>query len=389
MRIIQINSARKWIGEAAHTFLLFKELSKRNIFSLLICKEGWAIEENAKKENLPFIPLKLKSRFNIISDFKDFLRLRKIIKENKIDIIHTHRGKEHWLSALTVLTLKNKPKIIRTRHVITPIKQHIFNKWLFGTATDAIICTSKKIYERAKKTGLIKDENKIKVVYGGVDINKFSPKREKLVPDIFNLGLEEHQEEPTSYFRLNHHIPQSAILIGLVGRLQKIKGQEVFLNAAKIISENFSNTHFLIAGKGKEEKGKNLKNLANELSISDKITFLGYIDEVEEVIANLDIGVIASIGSEGSSRIAMEYMASGLPIVATNVGGIPEILSNGKYGILVESNSPKALAEGVITLLNNRQKMNELKKLAKERAEIYFNFDRWTNEIIEIYKNLL
>ena len=85
----------------------------------------------------------------------------------------------------------------------------------------------------------------------------------------------------------------------------------------------------------------------------------------------------------------MEYMASGLPIVATKVGGIPEILSDGKYGILVEPNSPEALAEGIITLLNDTEKMSELKKLVRERAVTYFNFDRWIHETVEVYKSII
>ena len=381
MRIIQINSSRKWIGEAAHTFSLFKELSKRNIFTILICKKGGAIEDFAKRENLSFSILNLSSRFNIITDFKDFLRFRKIIKENKIDIVHTHRGKEHWLSVLTVLTLKNKPKIARARHVITPIKRHIFNKWLLGKVTDAIICVSKKIYEEVMKTGFIKDKKKIRVIYGGIDINKFG---KNCSADVSSASLKQAR-----CLRYNlQNISPNALIIGLVGRLQRIKGQEIFLKSARIISEQFPNTHFLIAGCGKKKEEK-LKALTKELSIKDKVTFLGYVDEVEKIIASLDIGVIASLGSEGSSRIAMEYMASGLPIVATKVGGIPEILSDGKYGILVEPNSPDALAKGIMELLNNKEKMSELKKLARERAEEYFYFDRWVQETIEMYKSML
>jgi len=373
MRIIQINSGRKWIGEAAHTFSLFKELSKRNIFTILICKKGSAIEDFATRENLSFSTLNLSSRFNIISDFKDFLKLRKLIKENKIDIVHTHRGKEHWLAVLTVLTLKNKPKIVRTRHVITSIKRHIFNKWLFGKATNAIICVSKKIYEEVMKTGFIKDREKIKVIYSGIDVDRFKKMGERSESSIPHL----------------YNVPPNALLIGLTGRLQRIKGQEIFLKSAGIISKQFPNTHFLISGSGKKGKEEKLKALTNELSINDKVTFLGYVNEVEKVIASLDIGVIASLGSEGSSRIAMEYMASGLPIVATKVGGIPEILSDGKYGILVEPNSPEALAEGIITLLNNTEKMSELKKLVRERAVTYFNFDRWIHETVEVYKSII
>ncbi len=385
MKILQINSSRKWIGEASHTFSLFKELVNKGIPTILICKKGWSIESYARKEGLEYETLALSSRFNIISDFKDFFKLRRIIKQQHIDLVHTHRSKEHWLSALTILTLKRKPKLVRTRHVVTPIKKHIFNRWLFGTLTDAVICVSKKVYEQVSKLGYVKNKNRIKVIYSGIDTNRFCP-------DAGMKEMNSTEEKGVgnfSSFRKEYDIPQDAILIGLVGRLQRIKGQEIFLNVAKVISKKFSNAHFLIAGKGKKIKEDELRILADKLSISDKVTFLGYVDAIEKVVSNLDIGVIASLGSEGSSRIAMEYMASGLPIVATKVGGIPEILSDGTYGVLVKSNSTESLADGVIRLLNDKQKMDNLKIKVRERATSYFNFDRWIGETVEVYKGIL
>ena len=121
------------------------------------------------------------------------------------------------------------------------------------------------------------------------------------------------------------HRALHAPMIGLVGRVQRIKGQKVFLEAAEKIGEKFPKAHFVCVGRASDERRKSLLDAGREGPLKDRGHVLGEIDDIETFIATLDLGIVASLGSEGSSRITLEYMASSVPVIASKVGGIPEL----------------------------------------------------------------
>lgn len=367
LRIAILISSRKWIGEAAHCIDLYKCLEENGHNVVIICRKGYAVEEYARKYDLKYYSLSLKGNFNGIDDFRDFLKLRKIIKELNIEILHCHRGKDHWLSAVTSLTLKNRPFIIRTRHVVTPVKNHIFNKWLYKSATDFIIGVS---HQALLSFGNIYPiiESKSKVIYSSVDTEQFAPKnRSEIIRRELGAASPDTQ------------------LIGIVARLQRVKGQRYFIQAAKEVLAEFTNAKFLIIGKGNTDK---LRRMAEELGIEDAISFIGFRNDINQVIASLDIGVIASIGSEGSSRIAFEYMASGVPVVATKVGGIPEIIEDGKTGLLIEPRDYKQISRAVLHILKDPSFRERLIINSLSAIKTKYTRRRWLSEIEDVYTSL-
>jgi glycosyltransferase involved in cell wall biosynthesis len=361
MKVLIMNSARKFIGEAAHCLALAAQLRMRGHEAVLCVRHGYELEARALQAGLPVLALTMCGRFHPARDLCDVLTLRKWLREGRFDLVHCHRGKDHWLAAMTSTTL------VRTRHVIVPMAGHALNRWLLKKRTARIIAVSRKAAESLGPM-LPELEQRMTVIYSAVDVEQFNPS---------------HRSET---WRRGHDVGPGAPLVGLVARIQNIKGQHVFLRAASEVRRKVPNVRFLIAGAGTEYKLRVLRRRIAEAGLADCVLVLGWLDDIEEAIASLDVGVVASLGSEGSSRITYEYMASGVPVVATTVGGIPEILEDGRTGLLVPPGDSVALAEGIIRVLGSDSLRADLVRNALDRARAIHSFDRWIAETLSVYE---
>ncbi len=371
MRILIVNSARKFIGEAAHCLDLTRELRKQGHDALLVVRKGHEVEQRAREAGLDPICLNFWSQFHPRYDLADVLSIAKIVRERRPDIIHCHRGKDHWLVATAkIMQPWRFPPIVRTRHVVVPMAQHFMNSFLFVVLTARTIAVSQAA---AQSLGNIGQQlgSRLSVIYSAVNLDVFSPSN-RSVALRETLGVKEDET-----------------LVGLIARIQNVKGQRVFLRAAQLVNEQFPKTKFLIAGRGSDVKFASLAQQAETLGISDRVIFRNWLPNLPAVLASLDVSVIASLGSEGSSRIAYESMASGVPLVATRVGCLPEIISDGRTGLLVPPADAEALAQAICQLLDNRTLAKNLATQALERVQSYHNYERWIGEILEVYKQAM
>lgn len=375
LRIVIANSSRKWIGEAAHTFLLYQQLERRGHVPLLVVRENWDLEARARAADMRVVSLRFRSRFSPLADWHDIRQMARLIQEHAADVVHCHRGKDHWVAALAIALRGPRVPLIRTRHVVTPVSSNAFNRWLFGRATTRIIAVSRAAQAsfavanpRWFRRGLAP---RMRVVHAGVDTGRFSPDRR------------------SEAWRRKLGIDDTDVLIGLVGRFQRVKGQWEFLRSTGIIARDYPRAWFLLAGRGTDKKRQRYRHMAESLGIEDRIILLGELDDVAMVIASLDIGVAPSLGSEGSSRIVLELMASGRPIVASNVGGIPDLIEDGATGRLVAPGDVAALAATIRELLKSPELRRRLGDAGRWRAEEYFNLDRWVAQTEEVYREAM
>lgn len=367
MNILIMNSARKYIGEAAHCLALAAELRKRGHEATLAVREGFELERRARNSGIPVLPLRMNGSFSPSGDWRDLLAVRRFALKNQAELIHCHRGKDHWLAAALVTLGGVKLPVVRTRHVVVAVRNHWPNRWLFQNCTKQIIAVSRKAAE-SFGTLLPSLEDSLTVIYSAIDLDLYNPGKRSLP------------------WREELRVPPDAPLIGLIARIQNIKGQRVFLRAAAEVLKEVPNAIFLVAGSGIPVKFARLERFADGLGIGGHVRFLGWIRGIDAAIASLDVGVIASLGSEGSSRIAYEFMASGVPVVATTVGGIPEILEDGRNGILVPPGDSAALARGIIRVATSKQLAGTLRNNALEQVRERHNYDVWTDRILAVYR---
>ena len=371
MNILLLNSARKFIGEAAHCLALAREFTARGHRVWLGVRSGYELEQHAREEgHCTVVPFAFSGSFSPASDARDMMALRRLIRKEAIDVVHCHRGKDHWLAAAAVMFLRHAPPLVRTRHVVVPMATHWFNRWLLGRKTRRVIAVSN---QAAAGMGPMCDMlgERLRVIYSAADAQKFHPDRR------------------SAAWRGEMGVADDGLLVGLVARLQNIKGQRQFLEAAALLAPRFSTVKFLVAGRGSDERFARLREMTTSAGIADRVIFCGWLDDIAASIASLDVSVVASLGSEGSSRITYESMASGTALVATTVGCIPEIARDGETALLVPPADSAALAQAIGRLLEDAPLRAGIASRALDYVRTHHNTDRWLNDTLAVYKEAL
>ena len=371
MNILLLNSARKFIGEAAHCLALARGFSARGHRVWLGVRRGYELEQHARDEGqCTVVPFTFSGSFSPTSDARDTATLRRLIRSEAIDVVHCHRGKDHWVAAIAMLFLPHAPPLVRTRHVVVPMATHWFNRWLLIRQTRRVIAVSN---QAAAGLGPMCDSlgHRLRVIYSATDTEKFHPDR-RSAPWRAGMGVAENE-----------------LLVGLVARLQNIKGQRQFLEAAALLASRFPAAKFLIAGRGSAERLARLREMAATAGMGERFIFCGWLDDIAAAIASLDVSVVASLGSEGSSRITYESMASGTALVATTVGCIPEIAAHGETALLVPPADSAALAQAIGRLLEDALLRSGLVARALDYVRSHHNTDRWLNDTMAIYEEAL
>jgi len=171
-----------------------------------------------------------------------------------------------------------------------------------------------------------------------------------------------------------------------VGALRAQKAYDELIQAAAILRSSYPDLHVLIAGEGPEKP--RLEALVRDLGLDDVIMMLGCRLDVPDVLAALDVAICAS-HYEGSPLAVMEYMGAALPIVATRVGGVPDLIEDGVNGLLVEPGNPAGLAKAIADLLSDRERASALGARARERRRLEFDLDVMVHNIEALYEELL
>jgi glycosyltransferase involved in cell wall biosynthesis len=301
-------------------------------------------------------------------------KLRCLFKDKKVDILHTHRYKENILGGLAA-ELSGIRHIVRTVHGLsepfTGLKRiniavyDWLNDFLARHQTDKIVAVSFEMADVLSK--------------------KYGRERVVCIHNAINLGRIKLNSDPQK-LREELQISKADRIMGTVCRLTPIKGIEFFLKAASIIADKRSDVKFLIVGDGPLQDS--LKRLSKELGVEKLVRFLGQREDVYDLINIMDVFVLSSL-HEGLPTALLEALAMGKPVVATRVGGIPEVIKQDGLGILIEPKKPEQIAEACLTLLNNPVDDYELKLSRRHYAAREFSSESAGQKVVELYKELI
>ena len=361
LNILHLDSEKSWRGGQQQAFYLHKELVKEGINSLFVSNKDAEILIRCKNDNLPFYEKSMFGELDIISAYK----LSKLCRRNNITILHAHSA--HSLSiGLFIKLFYPSLILIGVRRVDFSIGKNIFSRVKYNSKKiNRIICISDFI-----RTVLIKDgisEDKLITIRSGVDINKFDK--------VF----------PSEKFRENLGVKPNEILIGTVAAFAGHKDYPNLLTAFAIVRKKLDNIKLCLVGDGPLKK--EIEKIADQLGISKDVIFTNFVENVGEYLKAFNIFVLAS-RKEGLGTSLIDALSVGLPIIATNAGGIPELIKDDKNGILVEAKNNIKLAEAIINLINNPQKQKELSIAAKSSAQ-KFSIEETVRQNISEYKRLL
>ncbi|MFH1784224.1 MAG: glycosyltransferase family 4 protein [bacterium] len=357
MNIIQITDERWDSGITNYALALSVGLKKKGHKVVFVGLEDKPPVIQAKKMFL---------NVRYIKSTRDMLGFIRIIEEEKIDLINAHTGSSHTLSVVSALFAGRRLAIIRTRADRRAPKEGLLSK-LVSYKTDRFITAGNFINDMYTELGV--PEGKIETVYQGIDIEQFS------ATSTLHSSLFSEKDKKKR--------------IGIVGRLDPVKGHYSFLRAMGLVKARIPDIEILVVGKEENVKEIELRHLARDIGIQENILFIGYTQNVPEIMANCAVGVISSVGSEATSRVLLEWMAAGKPIIATKVGVIPEVVKDGVTGFLVPPEDSEIMAEKVITLLEDDDVLKRMSKESRKLVEEKFSENVFVGHTEKIYAEIL
>lgn len=356
LKIFHLDSEKNWRGGEQQIIYLAEELEKAGHKNFIIAPPRTKLEEKTQSLGIKFFPLAISGEW----DLRAAWRLRKLISSESPDILHCHSAHAHSISLLACLG-RNYPQIIVSRRVDFPI--HFKGKYTYKVSK--IIAVSEGI-KKVLIAGGIKEEN-LAVVRDGIDVDYF------------------HRQPSEQSLYKKFNLNPSKPIVGIIAALAPHKDYPNFLQAAYLVHQKLPEAQFLIVGEGDEEK--KIKELAKRLGVEGIVIFAGFRSDIPAVLSLLDIFVLASY-LEGMGQALVEAMAIGLPIVATNVGGIPDVVVDGVSGFLVPPRQPEKLAEKIVELLQDKGKRKSFAEAGMKRAA-EFNKQKMATETEKIYKQVL
>jgi glycosyltransferase involved in cell wall biosynthesis len=180
--------------------------------------------------------------------------------------------------------------------------------------------------------------------------------------------------------------------VGLVGRISPWKGQHIFIQASALVNRRFPDVRFLIIGAalfGEDQYEQEVRSLPGQLGIEDIVEFTGFRSDVKRAIADLDLVVHASTKGEPFGQVIIEGMAAGKPVVATNGGGVPEIVEDGRTGILVPMSDVQAMAEAISQILSDPVEARAMGIRARQRVADHFTLQQTARRVEAVYEEVL
>ncbi|MCP3931070.1 MAG: glycosyltransferase family 4 protein [Bacteroidetes bacterium] len=334
-----------------------------------------ADEERARKSGVKII--KIAPLIRKISPLKDtaaLLALLKLIKENRPIIIHTHSSKAGILGRFAAWILRT-PITIHTPHGhvfqghFPPVISKVFLiiERLFDKITDCTVALTRGERDDYLKLS-VTTSPKLATIHSGVKIKKFMHPAKDSAVDSKSLGVEPYDR-----------------IVGAVGWLLPIKGPDYLIKAMQRVWRKFPDVKLVFVGKG--ELKEKLMDMANDMGVINRVLFSGWRDDIHNIMPLFEIFVLPSL-NEGMGRVIVEAMAAERPVVASNIGGIPDLVIDGETGILVEPCDVIGLADSIESLLENPDRGRLMGQFGRQRSKL-FTEKQMVEQTDQLYQKLI
>jgi glycosyltransferase involved in cell wall biosynthesis len=327
-------SCRGWSSDAYWAARMCRELGRRGHEARLVCRAGTELRviERARAEGVdPIATLALTSGLKPIPDARDLRQLAAWLPE--VDVVHVHRGKEHWLAALANRLTRTPRPIVRTRHIAQAVRPHRANRWLYRRATGLVVTVSEAIRRQYLAAELLPPD-RVVTLAGGADVEAYRP----------------NASDPEMRRRLGG-VPDRP-LVGMIAGLRVMKGHRVVIEAAARLGAAGLRPRFVFVGRGSQEAV--IRETLTRTGLAGHVNLAGFVEDLPAVMAALDIALYVPLESDGMSRVVWEYLAAGRPLIASRVGVVAETLTDGAQALLVHAGDPEDLARALRRLIEDR-----------------------------------
>ena len=291
--------------------------------------------------------------------FRSVMALRALIRSTGVSLLHANGSRAMFYAGLAG-RLSGRPVLW---HVRIADRDALLDRLLAALA-HAIIVNSRAVARRFAWLG----SEKVRCIYNGVDLGRFSPR------------------DPPATPRRSFGLLEDGPVMVSVGRFVALKGYRYLLEAAHRVGKVRPEVHWVLVGEG-ELRGE-LELLWRSLGMQAQVHFTGWREDIPDILALADVFVLASLG-DAFGRVLIEAMGMGKAIVATEAGGVPEIVQHGKTGLLVPPANPEAIADAVLTLLADLTRSTQLGAAGRRRAEAEFSLTHHVQAIEALYEEIL
>jgi len=376
--ILFIDSTAMMSGSEFSLMGLIENLDKRRFNPILLLPEEGPFYKKAKEMSIETIILPCMIRFGegyrfnkIPKILTSLHKLVRIIKQKGIHLVHSNSPRASYLGGMAA-RLASIPSVTHVRDIHQSPFSHPFKARLLGYLADTVVAVSSATKDSI--SGAIPSlESKIEVIYNGIDIQEFDDRDPKDIRQEFGIS-------------------KRAPVIGSVGIIHPVKGHDILIRATVLIKKHFPSVKVFIVGGALFEKDRvfrlELDKLVEDFGLDKNIVFTGFREDVFDFIQAMDVLVHPATYPDPFPRILLEASALKKAIVATRVGGVPEILAHDVSGLLVEPGDPESLAEAVISLLRDRKKAEEFALKARQAVEKSFTIEKHVSNMTAIYERL-
>lgn len=326
LRILHTESSWGWGGQELRILTESSALIARGHVVAIAGPPDTPLLREAEQRGIATIPLPIRKK-----RLAGLLAIRRLLKRREFDVVNTHSSTDSWLTALACATLSRPPKIVRTRHVSTPVRPNLANRWLFGNACAAVVTTGEAVREM-----LIRDLKlnpaKVISVPTGVDSEIYHPvSAEEKVRLRQALGL-----------------PQDMVIVGTVATLRFLKGIEYLFEAIRLLNDE--KIFLCVVGDGPQRQ--RLESWIQDHGMQKQIMMVGEQRNVNEWLQSFDIFAFPSL-AEGVPQALAQAMLTELPCVTTNVGGIPELAIHGETALVCKPRDSMDFTRALSLVLND------------------------------------
>lgn len=364
LKVIHIIGGGEFGGAEKHILNLAGAVDRQAVELTVCCLFSAPFVEIASRAGISALALPMRNK----ADLGMIRKLAVLIQEGNFDLVHTHGVRANLLGRLAA-RLAGCQKVVTTVHsLLEKDYQGTISRTANNLAerstrflTDHFIAVSQGLKDRLVAGGI--SAGRITVIYNGISVE----------------GIR-HSAGAGPALKM-----ESTARVGIVARLHAVKGHRYFLEAAREVLLLRPEASFLIVGEGPCRPV--LEKLAGSLRIDDRVTFTGFVEEIYALMAGLDLLVISSLW-EGFGLTAAEAMVLGVPVVATNVGGLPEVVRHGETGLLVPPADAPALAQGIIWMLGHPREARDMAEKGGEVVQQKFTAGEMARRTLELYRRV-
>jgi glycosyltransferase involved in cell wall biosynthesis len=341
-----------------------QEFKSRGYRLTFLCNPGAPLAQHAQAQGIATIALPMRQSYELVS----MGRFWSLLGRHRVDILHTHTSKDHWICG-PAAKLRGIP-IVRTRHIGTPVKTNPISSCIYTTLADRILTSSAET-----KTDLLRiprlHPDHVVAIPAGIDAQRFAPTVSgETVAKEFSLD----QAQP---------------VIGYVSRLERGKGFRYLMEAAPAILTRWPGAKFFFVGDGPPWDRRTADELIERLGLRPHAILAGFRIDVPECLAAMTCLVFPSFKIEGTPQVLLQAMAMAKPVIATGVGGIPKLITDGENGTLVPPENAAALAQAVLWLLDHRDRAQEMANRGRTRVLREYSLARAVERTDAVYRELL